>query len=322
MKMSRVGRVVKLLTILQSSQSYSVDDLAKMLGISRRTLFRDMGALRSLGVPYSHDADGGYRVEDSFFLPPINLDLREALSLCLLIHKMSGHLPMPFRSSAVLAALKIDSQMPPDIRRYCKAALQNVSINVDMHTPMDSLDKVFSQLQKAIAKRRKVQLRYRSLFERKEIRTVLSPYHLRYHNRGWYVVGKSSLHKTVRTFKLNRIKELKALKTGFVEDEKFDPAEYLGRAWSMIPDGRIYNVKLRFLPKVATNVAEVRWHSTQTVEWNDDGSATVEFRVDGLGEIIWWILGYGDQVQVLSPVVLRRRVMKTAENMIKLNAEV
>ena len=87
----------------------------------------------------------------------------------------------------------------------------------------------------------------------------------------------------------------------------------------MIPEGRIYNIKLRFLPKVANNVAEVQWHSTQKVTYNSDGSAIMEFRVDGLGEISWWILGYGDQVQVLAPKALRKRIVEMAKNMVKLN---
>jgi predicted DNA-binding transcriptional regulator YafY len=45
----------------------------------------------------------------------------------------------------------------------------------------------------------------------------------------------------------------------------------------------------------------------------------MEFRVDGIGEISWWILGYGDQVQVLAPKALRKRVLEMAKNMIKLN---
>jgi len=90
----------------------------------------------------------------------------------------------------------------------------------------------------------------------------------------------------------------------------------------MIPEGRIYNIKLRFLPKVANNVTEVQWHSTQKVTRNSDGSATVEFRVDGLGEISWWVLGYGDQVQILAPKALRDKTLKTAKNVIKLNEQI
>ena len=60
-------------------------------------------------------------------------------------------------------------------------------------------------------------------------------------------------------------------------------------------------------------------HSTQKMTHNDDGTLTVEFLVDGLGEIRWWILGYGDQVEVLAPVALRKRIARTAKRMAKLN---
>jgi proteasome accessory factor B len=90
----------------------------------------------------------------------------------------------------------------------------------------------------------------------------------------------------------------------------------------MIPEGRIYNIKLRFLPKVAENVTEVQWHSTQKVTRESDGSAIMEFRVDGLNEISWWILGYGDQVQVLAPEALRKKIIEAAKNMISINQQV
>jgi len=185
---------------------------------------------------------------------------------------------------------------------------------------MNLLDKFFANLQKAISKKRKVKIQYYSLFERKIISLRLSPYHLMYNHRAWYVIGYSSLHKSIRMFKLNRLRELEILDKCFLDGEKFDLSEYLGRAWSMIPEGRIYHVKLRFLPKVANNVTEVLWHSTQKVKRSGDGTAVMEFRVDGLGEIIWWILGYGDQVEVLAPAVLRKKVLHAAENMIKLNS--
>ena len=136
------------------------------------------------------------------------------------------------------------------------------------------------------------------------------------------MLGLSEMHKSVRTFKLNRIRELKMLDKCFVSEGKFDVYDYFGRAWSMIPEGRLYNIKLMFLPKVAENVAEVHWHSTQKVTKHLDGSAIVEFRVDGINEIAWWVFGYGDQVQVLAPKALREKVIQTAKNMITLNEKI
>ncbi len=322
MKTSRISRIVKILTILQSNQSYSPEKLAKLLNVSRRTVFRDLNELQKVGVPYFYDQKGGgYRVEPTFFLPPIDFTLQEALSLCLVTNKVRGHLPVPFKYSAVVAALKIENNLPTTIKDYCRRALRQVSIQPEASVPMQQLDKVFSQLQRATIKKRKVRLVYSSLYERKEITTDLSPYHLMYHSRAWYVLGHSSLHDSIRTFKLNRIKTLEVLSQGFLE-QNFDVDAHLGRAWALIPEGRIHNVRLRFLPKVATNVSEVRWHSTQKVTHNPDSSVTIDFRVDGLGEISWWILGYGDQVQVLAPPALRQRIIRMARNMISLNEQI
>jgi len=308
---------------MQAGKSYAVEDLSKMFGTSRRTIFRDLKELQSTGVPYHFDPTaGGYVIDPEFFLPPADLDLKEALSLLLLVHKVRGEIQLPFSQSAMLAALKIENNLPPNIRRYCNIALKSISAVVGAQAPVESsggLDAVFTRLQNALTRKRTVNIRYNSLAERKIIDLELSPYHLFYNQRAWYVLGRSSLHKGIRTFKLNRIKNIQITDKYFTGGEDFNAQEHFGRAWSMIPEGRIYNVKLQFLPKVAANVTEVKWHSTQQVTYNSDGSAIVEFRVDGLGEISWWVLGYGDQVRVLAPRALRERILDVAKNMITVN---
>jgi proteasome accessory factor B len=322
MKSDRISRVIQILTTLQAGNSYAVSDLSKMFGTSRRTIFRDMKELHAIGVPYHYNAkSGGYTIGPDFFLPPVDLNLQEALSLLLLLHKIPNQIQLPFKKSALLAALKIENNLPVKIRQSCNIAMQTISAKAPAQAPTNLLDKTFSQLQTAIINKRKVNIHYQSLFEDNIIDVELCPYHLFYNDRAWYVLGYSSMHKSIRAFKLNRIKELIITEKCFLGGENFDLNEYLGRAWSMIPEGRIYNIKLRFLPKVADNVTEVQWHSTQKVTRNSDGSATMEFRVDGLGEISWWILGYGDQVQVLAPRVLRQRIVEIAQNTIKQNKQ-
>ncbi|MHC5059541.1 MAG: helix-turn-helix transcriptional regulator [Planctomycetota bacterium] len=322
MKLGKVSRIVQILTILQAGHYHSVDDLVKILGMNRRTVFRDLKELKAIGVPCRFDTKrGGYHIDPEFFLPPIDLNLPEALSLLLLVHQARNHLPIPFKNSALLAGLKIENNLPAKIRHYCHTSLQNISIRPYAHAPMDLLDKIFAKIQQAMRNKRKARMAYHSLYDKKNITTTLKPYHLMYNHRAWYVIGESSLHKSIRTFKLNRIKKLEILESRFIDGEKFDIYEYIGRAWSMIPEGKIYRVKLRFTPKVARNVAEVQWHSTQKTTLNEDGSLLAEFRVDGLGEISWWILGYGDQVEVLAPAALRRRIAKTAQRMVELNSK-
>jgi predicted DNA-binding transcriptional regulator YafY len=320
MKRSRISRIMQILTALQTGKNNTVSDLSKMFGISRRTIFRDLKELQATGVPYYYDTKSdGYVIDPEFFLPPVDLNPQEAVSLLLLAHKVSKEMPLPFKRSALLAALKIENNLPVEVKQYCNAALRNISIKVEHQERKDLLDQTFKQLLGAILKKRIVSICYYLPHEQRNTVTDLSPYHLMYNEHAWYVLGKSSIHKEVRPFRLNYIRELNMQDKCFVEDEKFDVSEYLGRAWSMLPEGKLYNVKLRFLPEVAHNVAEVQWHNTQKVTFEDDGSAIIQFRVDGLSEITWWILSYGDQVQVLAPKVLRQKIVEIAQNAIKQN---
>ena len=113
-----------------------------------------------------------------------------------------------------------------------------------------------------------------------------------------------------------RIYQLKFLDKLYVPDKDFDLDKFFGYAWSMIPEGRLYRVVLRFSPRVAGNVAEVLWHKTQHLEWLKDGSLIFRVMVDGLTEIGWWILSYGAEVEVMAPVVLRSHIIKAVECML------
>ncbi len=320
MKTSRISRVIQLLTTLQSGQSYGSGDLAEILKISKRMVFRDLKELRKVGIPCSFSNKAHcYKIDPEFFLSVPNLDAQEALSLLLLTRKARNHIYFPFRDSALRAAIKIESKLPEKTKRFCNTALEKISIKADPQERLDLLDQKFAQFLEAILDKRVVAIHYDSPLERENIVTNLSPYHLMYNNNAWYVLGKTELDKKVRVFKLNHIKNLNILDKCFVEDETFDLSECLGRAWSMIPEGRLYNIKLRFLPEVARKVADIQWHSTQTVILQDDGSIIMEFRVDGLNEITWWVLSYGDQVQVLAPAALRQRVIEIAQNMVRQN---
>ena len=319
MSSHRIARIMRILTALQSGRRFTADDLAKMFNLSRRTVFRDLKELFAVGICYHYDAKNTtYVVDDNCLFTPPDLTLQEALGLLMVLQKTPNHIYLPFNDSALSAALKIESSLPSKTRQFCNAVLQNIYVKARPQAKKKRLDKTFAILQQAILKKRWVNIHYNLLLEQGNIQTNLA-YHMMHNDDKWYVLGFSSFHKSASTLRISQIKELLMLDKCFVEKRKFDLDEYLGRAWSMTPEGRLHLVKLRFSAEVANDVTSVRWHDTQTVSQNDDGSATVEFRVDGLNEIIWWILGYGDKVEVLAPSSLRKRIAQIALNMLKVN---
>jgi len=319
MKIPRLQRILRLLTLLQSDRHQRPAELARELNISRRTLFRDLDMLFKAGIPYYFDEDkGGYRIDQNMLLPPLNFTLPEAMAL-LLVGQLAGDRGgLPLQYQARNAALKIESMLPAHIRRQCGAALKNTSSRFAAKASHQQLDEILSLLQQAVRGRRSVEITYISFYEQKQIDLTVDPYNLHFSQRAWYVIGYSHLHEQIRTFKLGRIKKAQILTSRYLMDKPFNLEDYFGDAWSMIPEGKTHQVKLRFAPMVAGNVAEVLWHKNQKITWHDDGSITLEVKVDGLGEISWWLLGYGDQVEVLQPAALRQRVKKIAEKMTKI----
>ena len=313
MNPGRVHRLLRLITLLQERRHYTADELARELEVSRRTIFRDLNALEMAHVPCYFDTDrGGYRIAERFFLPPVNLTLSEALAMLLLARRAQGEAPLPLLSQSVQAAAKLESALPRSIRRHVGSLIDRLHILLAPVSGHEGLDTIFEQLAEAVGRRLRCQLVYLSFYEGKQIRTTVRPLRLAFVGRAWYLIAWSAAHREIRTFKLGRIRKLTVTAETFTEPSDVNLDEYFGQAWRMIPEGKLYDVRLHFEPKVAGNVAEVRWHDSQQVRWNDDGSIEYTVRVDGLGEITWWILGYGDQVEVISPSPLRKRLAAAA----------
>lgn len=313
MSISRIYRLLRLITMLQGGRCYTAKELAEELDVSRRTIFRDLNMLEMAHIPYYYDTEkGGYQISRHFFLPPINLTLTEALAMLLLTGRLRGADKLPLLSQGAQAAVKVESVLPRPIREHVGSMIDRMKVSLGPISRHEGLDASFAQVADAIAARRVCEIVYISFHERQQIVTAVHPLRLVFISRGWYIVAHSQLHGEVRTFKLSRIRKLTVTKETFRTPKGVDLDDYFNNAWQMIPEGKLYNIHLRFSAKVAGNVAEVQWHHSQRVEWNDDGSADFRVRVDGLGEIVWWIFGYGDQVEVLAPAKLRKRIATTA----------
>jgi len=317
MSVSRIYRLLRLITMLQSGRSYTAGELAQELEVSRRTVFRDLNMLEMARIPYYFDPERrGYKISQHFFLPPVNLTITEALAMLILSSRMKSSRQLPLLSQGARAAAKVESILPSRIREHLGNVVERVGMSLGQVSRHEGTEDVFDQLTAAIASRKVCRLIYISFHEHKQIATTIRPLRLVFLGRAWYLLAYSASHRQTRIFKLGRIRKLAVTKRTFDKPRDVDLEKHFGDAWCMIPEGKRYDIHLHFEPKVAGNVAEVQWHHTQRVEWNPDGSLEFHAQVDGLGEISWWILGYGDQVEVLAPAALKKRIRQTAAAML------
>jgi proteasome accessory factor B len=303
----RLPRLLQLVTLLQSGRAKSVADLTAELGVSRRTLFRDLNALEHAGVPYYHDPATGYRIAASYYLPPINLTVPEVLGLMLLAKGAAAQRKRPLLGPALSAISKLASTVPEPIRSACAEVMDRVSIQHPAQADGDGESRHYTLLQRCIDEGRACRVSYTSPTDGADT-FRFDPYVLHFCSRAWYVIGYSHRHEEDRMLKLVRIGDLEALNVRFDKPPAYRAADKLGQAWQMIREDKLYDVELEFSPLVATNVSEVRWHESQRHEIFSDGRCRMRFRVDGLREIAWWICGYADQVRVLKPTELRAKV--------------
>lgn len=317
----RIHRLLRLVELLQSGRVYNSTQLADITNVSRRTVFRDLNTLQDSGIQIRYDEGRqGYSIPGPVFLPTAEFTLDETLSLLILCHGLGDDTQgVPFQRGARSAALKLLSNLPSHLRDDVAELTHSVAVRLDAHNPLNHSQGSYDLLTRALRERRQVRIQYKSLTEWENISTVVSPYRVLFSRRSWYVIGRSSLHRSVRTFNIGRVLKSELLPSRYEIPPRFSLDRYLGNAWHLIKEpGRSQNVVVRFQKLVAHNVAEVRWHRTQRVVWNDDESMDFHATVDGLNEIMWWILGYGEQAEVLKPAKLRSMVREQVASMSKL----
>jgi predicted DNA-binding transcriptional regulator YafY len=317
MNLDRIHRLLNLIGLLQAGKGYHVDGLAQECSVSRRTIFRDLDLLRSSGVPLCYDENQQqYHIAGSNFLPPTNFTPEEALALIVLCHEMGDRSGLPFLNPARSAAVKLESSLPGRLRDQLREIIGALHIQSMPKNPLEGKRPVYDQLLEAVSKRRSVRMLYRSVNENADIRTKLNPYQLFFSRRSWYVAGRSSLHRATRTFNLGRIAQIELLDDRYQIPRGFSIERFLRNAWHLIPEpGPDWDITVRFGKMVAQNVAEVTWHKTQQLTFNKDGTLDFRVTVSGLNEISWWILGYGDQAEVLNPPELRQLIAGRVEKM-------
>jgi predicted DNA-binding transcriptional regulator YafY len=306
----RLARLLRVIVLLQGKAVRNVRDLAADLEMSERTVYRDLNALSAAGVPVSFDReDGSYRITGDFFLPPVNLTLTEAMALSVMGSQVAGRSQLPFLAEAAPAVAKVRSQLPASLREEVAGLDGHVQIHEARVSPQVGCEGHFRTIQHAIANRRKVLCKYPDAKDPDDQPFLFRPYSLFFGQRAWYAIGHSERRNAERTLKLNRLVEATATDLPYMIPDDWSVESTFGHAWRMMKGDCRYAVVIRFDVEFARNVSDTLWHPTQSINWEADGSCVFRCSVDGLDEIVWWVLGYGHHAFVEEPLALRELII-------------
>lgn len=199
-------RALLLLSLLQTHRFWPGEELTERLGISARTLRRDVDRLRSLGYPVdaTPGTGGGYRLAAGAHLPPLLLDDDEAVAIAVGLRSAASASIDGMEDTALSALAKLEQVLPDRLRRRVLAVHTNVAqlrwFDEDAVVDSDALAVL------ALACRDREQVRFDYVRrDGDDSSRLVEPLQLVSTGRRWYLVAWDLRRDDWRTFRLDRL---------------------------------------------------------------------------------------------------------------------
>lgn len=316
--MSRhLERLLQIDTLLRSGKRQTVVSLAKSVEVSERTIRSDLAFMRDrFNAPLEYSPKyGHYYTDPEWRLPSISLSQGELFALTLGARMLEAYAGFTYAAELRSAIERLSERLPEqtwvDLQQI---ADEQVVFRAGAETYLDPV--IWKKLVDACRHSQKVQIQYFTASRNTESERVLDPYLLHiYRGTNPYVIGFCHNRQAIRWFRVDRIRELKVLQEKFVPDPNFNAKEHLSKIFQSEVGGKPVPVTIWFDASTAPYVRERRWHPTQEIQENPDGSLILHLIVGGLHELKRWILGYGKGAMVREPPELVEMVRQEIEGM-------
>lgn len=319
----RADRLLSILLILQNRGKQTAAGLARELEVSPRTIYRDIEALGTAGVPVYADLGpgGGFALLDSYRTTLTGLnetELRALFSLSLPGRLADLGLAGPLRA----AMLKISAGMPEAQRQQEQSVRQRLHLDAaGWFQPMQELT-LLPVLQTAVWQDQVLRIGYQRGTRRS--RRLVEAYALVAKAGVWYLVARplDGSHE-LRVYRVARLQAAAPSGDHFERPADFDLARFW-RDWVAEYEASLprYPVRLAVAPELAGKLpgilgSEVRGQLAQA-ERGADGWLVIEHTFERLEQARAYVLGLGDRVRVLQPLDLRESVAAYARQVARL----
>jgi predicted DNA-binding transcriptional regulator YafY len=313
----RADRLVSLVLLLQARGGVTARDLAAELGVSVRTVYRDLGALGAAGVPVITESGpgGGCRLMDGYRFPLRGLRADEAEALLILgVPAALRDLGLDRALSAAHRQIQVTSGTAP-----------GVLVHLDMPRWFGSQEEVpcLRDLARALRLGRKLRLAYRHADGREDDPRVTGPLGLVNKAGTWYLVaGTGDGHGDPRVFRAGRIGSAAVLAEPFPRPPGFGLAEFWTRWSAEFEDSRPrIQVTLRASPGALAAFPEVFGQAAGPALASASPPAADGWRVVTLTfehdlAAVHRLAGFGGQVEVLDPPSVRAALLATAREIL------
>lgn len=303
-------RLIKIKELLEL-RPRSTAELAAQLGVSQRTVQRDIEELRCLYPGLQEDGQGRYFIAKEAASNPYSLLLRYA-TFRFFYHQAPTHHQYFMQELHHLV-----KELPEHIRHL-------VALDLEAYRQRNlPSDRVLEMVLRAWSERRVLQVEYQSLQGRRTRRELEIWFlELNRWNLALYVLARvpGSSYPGPQMYKLARMSNPRILEKTYTIPQDFNPNKFFSGAWGVTLAHRKARVVLRFAPAVLPRLRE--GDLPGPIEWRvlEDGRAEAVYEVntgpDGYPfELLGWVLSWGSLVEVVAPADLRARWLQEIHNL-------
>lgn len=299
----------RLLRLLADARTgYTVKEIQQETGVSIETVRRDLRDLSDAGFRMCEAA--GYRgvkrwrvegFEDGF-----TFSITDLLSIYMGRQFLESLAGTPFWEGQQKVFSKIRGALGPSAIDYLKklaSSLHATTVGASDYTKRGEL---IDLLMIAIEDRLVSLIVYQSDRLTEPVEQEVYPQGFVYHRGSLYLIAWSSRRGEIRTYKMDRIEDVLSTKLPAAVPEEFDLAEWLEHSFGVFRSNstELQTIRIHFAREVARYVQESRWHGSQQLSVQKDGSLIAEFCLTDTQEIKRWIMSFGPNATVLEPKAL------------------
>lgn len=316
LKRPAIERMLRIHQELKQGRYPNCSTLAREFEVSAKTVARDMDFIRDrmlLPVEYDSSKHGYYYTSEVESMPAIEISEGELLALSIAQKAMDHYKGTPFERPLSNALNKLAASLPDTITANLSALSDTISFRHGRSSQVDGA--TLNAFTRSAMDKKEIAFEYRKLGAKSTEQRRLQTYHLTNFLGKWYAIGRDTKRGAIRTFLLDRASSAELQTSIYTVPSTFSAEDYLGSSFGIYsPEGN-HRVGIRFLSPISEYISENVWHPSQEVDYHEDGSITLHFKLGSLLEVKSWILSWGENATVLSPAQLRSSLGETARKL-------
>jgi predicted DNA-binding transcriptional regulator YafY len=301
----------------------SVAEIAREMGVSQKTIRRDLEFLQRINIPIEEVTGPRgrktWRMIGKANSAPLTFTYDEAVAIYLGRRFLQPLTGTNLGEAAESALRKIRCTLGEKALEFF-ARLQNA-----FHIPTTGAGdytakaEIINVLQQAMEDHSVVRLTYQSQQAAKPSARDLYPYHIVQHKGTLYLFAFDPRHGEVRHYKVDRISDVEVTDGSFDVPASFNIQEHLSGAFGIYSGRDDVTVVVKFLPPAARAVNDKPWHASQVTTTDPDGAVVARYRLSSTVEIKSWVLSFGASAIVLEPESLRTEIARDLARLLEVH---